>query len=96
MNDLYDAPETEADAPQGDEQAPPEEQQEQGQPVLVNKELCADCKPGDKLIIQVVKDHGDELEVQYVGKQEEEEGMPPEEGMEAPGPESGAGGGMMD
>jgi hypothetical protein len=57
-----------------------DQEEPMSEPQLVNKELCEDCKPGEKLIVEVIADHGKELEIRYVGKQEDkEDDMPPGE-----------------
>jgi hypothetical protein len=97
-NDLYGAgaDASASEAPPADK--PGDEEEPQGEPVLVNKELCEDCQPGDRLIVEVLKDHGKEIEIRYVGKEKGEEsdmppGEPPPEMAEAGG---GAPSSMMD
>lgn len=78
--------------------AAPQEEQPLGEPVLVNKELCENCQPGDRLIVEVLKDHGKEMEIRYVGKEQSEESDMPSGDMPPEMAESGTGGGdsMMD
>jgi hypothetical protein len=91
--DLYDGGGMADDTPAPDKPETAEEEP-MGEPVLVNKELCKDCQPGDRIIVEIVSDQGKELEIKYVGKQEGEDmppGEPPAEMAEAGGGES-----MMD
>lgn len=96
-NDLYGAG-GDTSEPTPDPMDKADQEEPMGEPVLVNKELCEDCQPGDKLIVEVLKDHGKEIEIRYVGKQEgKEDDMPPGE----PPPEmadamSSSGDSMMD
>ena len=77
-NDLYGAGGMDDD--QAAVETAPEQEEPMGEPVLVNKELCEDCQPGDRLIVEVVSDHGKELEIKYVGKDKgEDSDMPPGE-----------------
>ena len=84
--DLYGAGEMDED--QAAAETAPEQEEPMGEPVLVNKELCEDCQPGDRLIVEVVSDHGKELEIKYVGKDKGEDqtclrGEPPPEMAES-------------
>lgn len=84
-DNLYDRPMEEDDAP------PPEEQDEHGQEgktALINSDICPDCKPGDVLQLKVLKVHGEELEVQFMGMGGEEKETPPEMAEKEPETES--------
>ena len=48
-----------------------EEKHGEGPSVLVNAELCPEAQVGDRLIVEVIKHHGEELEVRYEGKEGE-------------------------
>lgn len=78
-SDLYGAGDDSSD-PTPDPMDKADQEEPMGEPVLVNKELCEDCQPGDRLIVEVVSDHGKELEIKYVGKDKgSDDDMPPGE-----------------
>jgi hypothetical protein len=49
------------------------EEEHQGPTVLVNAELYPDAQPGDVIKVKVVEHHGEELSVQFAGKEGDEE-----------------------
>lgn len=77
MDNLYESPEQSEDMRPEHESPEGEEEHGEGQTALVNKELCPDCLPGDRLIVEVLKDHGAEMELRYIGKEGEEERTAP-------------------
>jgi len=75
--DLYggedEAPQTEPRP--GEEDTAPEaqnEDQDQPQTFLVNKDVLADAKPGDRFTIEVLKDHGEEFEARVISSDDDD------------------------
>jgi hypothetical protein len=65
-------------APPPDEHENEQEQENAGKPVLINKEAFPNVKPGERITLEIVRDHGDELECRPV----EEEQEPAQQEME--------------
>ncbi len=67
--------------------APSGGDESEGKTAMLNKSVCGgkECAPGDTITLRIVKDHGDELEVECTGSESEEsEPEPqaaPDEGM---------------
>jgi hypothetical protein len=59
-----------------------DEQHNEGPAVLINSEIYPDAQPGDVIKLHVVKNHGQELEVTFAGKEGDEMERPSEGGDE--------------
>lgn len=76
-----------------DERQDLKQDEQSGATALVNKELFPDAQPGDRLIVEVDKVMGEEIEVRFVGKEGEGD---EKENVPAPEPEESQGESLTD
>lgn len=91
MRSLYDDDGEESPAEPGPSRPAQDGMKEgSGRAELINAEICPDCQEGDVLMLKVVKHHGEELEVEFMGKEGEGEGgEQPQEAMTESEPSPG-------
>lgn len=100
MEDMYDSMGAEGEAPASPDaaQKTQEDAKEEGSPIVFNKEACPDAKPGDMLMVKVVRVH--EAEIEGMVSKDDEEKEPEQasepQGGDAPMAPEGGGNPMYD
>ncbi len=83
MESLYS--EEQSDSPSPDEKEKDEKPEVEGHTELVSKKLLGgkDFKPGEEVVLKVVRDYGDEIEVSYAPEKPKGKGMSEDEELDA-------------
>lgn len=85
MNNYYPQPDEDAAAPDmaSDQETPKKKKDDmsEGESALIPKSLLAgkDFKPGEEVVLKIVRDYGDQIEVQYAADDGSDEEQPDSE-----------------
>lgn len=102
MNNYYPQPDEDAAAPDtaSDQEQPAKKKDgmAEGESALIPKSLLAgkEFKPGEEVVLKIVRDYGDQVEVQYAKDEGEGEGDEEASADDAPDSDQPPGGSEMD